>query len=229
MAAAGRVLRASSAAAAVALSRRGRRGRCDEMAAANGTSGPAAGRAAGVAATVTAAAVTAAAGGVGLRRVPRDPRGGGGPAVRPLAVPRLRPTRCRRGRPALPALPRPRAGWARRPGPRRPGRPTRRCWAGAPAAAHRSAAARVGTGARPAGPRPGWSLAPRPRSQVELSLLPLGSGAEAAAPGLACLEGGGSQAPTRAGVKSSRGVGTGLCGFQFVFLNFELRNEVQAR
>lgn len=168
------------------------------------------------AATVAAAAVTAAAGRVGLRRVPRDPGGGGGPAVRPLAVPRLRPTLPTR-RARGPTLPRPRSGLGPPSGPRRlagrrggagrarPPRPTERC------RPRRD-------GARP--PRRAQAgagvSAPRPRSRVELSLLPLGSGARPPRPGLACL-GWRVPGPARAGVKSSRGVGTGLCPFSLCF------------
>lgn len=130
-------------------------------------------RAASVAAAVAAAAATAAAGGVGLRWVPGDPGGSGGPAVRPLAVPRLRPTRRRRGGPGLPALPRPRPGLGPPSGPRqlaarrggagraRPPRPTRALplasWRGR---GRHGAQARAGDARRASGAR--WSFLSSP-------------------------------------------------------------------
>lgn len=144
------------------------------------------------------------------------------------AAPNAPPTR--RARVARAAAPAARAGPA--VGPATTGSPTRRCWASAPAAAHPSAAARVVTGARPPrGPGPSRRRAARQRSQVEFPLLPLGSGARLPRPGLAWLGGGGSQALALL-ERVSRvlvGLEPGFAQVQYVFLNFELRDEVRAR
>lgn len=114
-------------------------------------------------------------------------------------------------------------------GPATTARPTRRCWASAPAAASRSAAACAGTGARPPlGPGRSRSRAPYPRSQVELPLLPLGSGARPSLPGPAWFEGGGSQA-LLSGWRVLVGSEPGSAHVHYLFRNFELWNEVRAR
>lgn len=143
----------------------------------------------------------------GLRRVLRETPGRrpGPAAVRATAVPRLRPTRCRRGGPALPALPRPRSGLGPPSGPRRLA--GRRGGVGR-ASARRGSPERCRPrrdGARPlAGPRPELGVSRCARGARWSFPSPAGVRSEAAPrPGL--LRGWRVPGPARAGVKSSRG------------------------
>lgn len=152
--------------------------------------------------------------------------------------PCLAATRCAEAAPNAPPTQRAQVARAAAPavrvghavGPATTARPTRRCWASAPAAAIRSAAARAGTGARPPwGPGRSWSRAPRPRSQVELPLLPLGSGARPSASSSAWLAGGGSWALLERVWSVLVGLEPGSAKGHYLFLNFELWNGVRAR
>lgn len=174
------------------------------------------------------------------RRYRRGRRSRAAPgAWRPRGKRRLCPaaTRCAEAAPSAPPTRRAPAARAAAPaaragpavGPATTSRPTPRCWASAPAAAHPSAAARVGTGARPSrGPGRSRSRAPRRRSQVEPPLLPLGSGARPRRPGPAWLAGGGSQALLERAWRGLEGLEPGAAQVRSVWMNFELRSEVRA-
>lgn len=215
MAAAGPSTRASSAAAAAALNRRGRRGRCDEMAAAKtGNPGPASGPALLVLPPP-------------LLQPPPPPRPEesdcagcletpGEAAALPCGHSLCRGCAQRAADAAGPGCPRCRArgpGWARRRardnwqpdaevlGERARRGPPERC------------RSRRDGGAAATGPRPEQETRGAPAEPGGVSSPPLGVRSEAAAPRPGLVRGWRvpGPGPARAGVESSRGVGTGLC------------------
>lgn len=206
MAAAGPRTRASSVAAAAALSRRGRRGRCDEMAAAK-TGAP--GSASGPAVLVLQPPL--------LQPLPPPRPEGSGcagcletpgeAAALPCGHSLCRGCAQRVADAAGPGCPRCRSrgpGWARR-------RARDDGQADAEVLGER---ARRGQPERCRLRRDGGAAAARPRPEPEQRAAPAEAGgvrseAELAGPGL--VSGWRARGPAGAGVESSRGVGTGLC------------------